>query len=194
MKRWPASIGRTRIPLGPAHAVVGRVPRSRRHRRPGASLRPGETAGAHHLRALRTDAESSHGHRRPHHHGNPVGRESGEAGRVVGGSRTARVSDPQHGRLSVAGRHRAAHFDAAAGCLRGGLDAIGRAGNSWRGVLRRRPADARVRPSHGAWIHLRPTRGSGYPKRPQDCADRSRGWNGLAPSRSRPHCEPCSLA
>ena len=64
----------------------------------------------------------------------------------------AGVSDPQHGRLSVAGRHRAAHFDHTAAGFRGHLDAVGRARNSWRGFLRRGPANPRVRPAHGARI------------------------------------------
>ncbi len=83
--------------------------------------------------------------------------ESREAGRVVGRSRPAGVSDPQHGRVSVAGRHRASHFDRPAAGFRGHLDAVGRARDSWRRFLRRRPADPRVRTSHGAWLYARAT-------------------------------------
>ena len=66
----------------------------------------------------------------------------------------------------------------AAGGFRGHLDAVGRARDSWSGFLRRRPADPRVRTSHGAWLYARATEVAGNPERPQDRADRSAGRNG----------------
>jgi hypothetical protein len=94
-----------------------------------------------------------------------------EAGGVVGGSRPAGVSDPQHGRVYFAGRNRAARLDYTAGWFSRASRCCWRRSGFMASFPTASPQRTReFGTSHGAGLHAWATKGAGNSERSQDRA------------------------